>query len=162
MIVFSLEYGVRVSTCPILRRFLVQPLNVVDLCVRLRPERRGTQCLPDRRAPHCTLVSSCSSFHRACVPGFSPTAGVPPLRRLAIVPYYITLLLAAIETRTPWGEDASFAQGTTILRVVRLARVFRVFKLGRYSAGMQVGGRQAHAQRGASVAARSGGGAGGA
>mmetsp|Transcript_36923 Transcript_36923/g.97745 ORF Transcript_36923/g.97745 Transcript_36923/m.97745 type:complete len:297 (-) Transcript_36923:1426-2316(-) len=55
----------------------------------------------------------------------------------AIVPYYVSLLVSAAAGEIPW-ETSSPLSGTTVLRAVRLMRVFRVFKLGRYSAGMQV------------------------
>lgn len=58
---------------------------------------------------------------------------------LAIIPYYITVLMSLADGVLPWGSDANqVAKGTTVLRAIRLFRVFRVFKLGRYSAGMQV------------------------
>ena len=56
---------------------------------------------------------------------------------VAIVPYYITLAVAAALGVPPWDSSAQFS-GTTVFRAVRLIRVFRIFKLGRYSAGMQV------------------------
>lgn len=44
----------------------------------------------------------------------------------AIVPFYVSLFMG--------GEDSGFG----FLRVLRLARVFRVFKMGKYNAGMQM------------------------
>lgn len=62
---------------------------------------------------------------------------------LAIVPYYITLGVAASLNVAPWDKQgmagsASAVRTTTVFRAVRLFRVLRIFKLGRYSAGMQV------------------------
>lgn len=56
---------------------------------------------------------------------------------LAIVPYFVGLLIAAAENSLPWDVSSPVA-GTTYLRAVRLVRIFRILKLGRYSAGMQV------------------------
>ena len=55
---------------------------------------------------------------------------------MAIVPYYVTLAVA-VALVPAWDSSAQFS-GTTVFRAVRLIRVFRIFKLGRYSAGMQV------------------------
>ena len=57
---------------------------------------------------------------------------------------YISLFVAASLNASPWDRAALDAGGggglktTTVFRAVRLFRVLRVFKLGRYSAGMQV------------------------
>jgi len=56
---------------------------------------------------------------------------------IAIVPYYIGLFMAFANGEAPW-ETTSPIAGTTVLRAVRLMRVFRIFKLGRYSSGMQI------------------------
>lgn len=85
--VFSVEYTIRLVTCPNLRGFLLSPLNAIDA--------------------------------------------------LAILPYYVTLFIALADQELPWQVSSPVA-GTTYLRAVRLARVFRIMKLGRYSAGMQV------------------------
>jgi len=86
--IFTVEYAVRIATCPNLCQFLVAPLNVVDL--------------------------------------------------IAIVPYYISIIAAVANDEMPWNSSNDAIRGTTMLRAVRLMRVFRIFKLGRYSAGMQV------------------------
>jgi len=62
---------------------------------------------------------------------------------LAILPYYITLGVAASIGVSPWDRagmagSATAVRTTTVFRAVRLFRVLRIFKLGRYSAGMQV------------------------
>jgi len=53
---------------------------------------------------------------------------------ISIIPFYVELLLSALNTSTEVGF-------TRIFRVVRLVRVFRVFKLSRYSSRMQVVGQ---------------------
>jgi len=81
--VFTAEYTLRIATTPEHRcRFIVAPLNVVDLA--------------------------------------------------AILPYWLQLLVSLL------GMDA--ATGSW-LRVLRLARVFRILKLGKYSSGLQLFGR---------------------
>lgn len=57
---------------------------------------------------------------------------------IAIVPYYISIIAAVANDEMPWNSSNDAIRGTTMLRAVRLMRVFRIFKLGRYSAGMQV------------------------
>lgn len=93
VVIFSIEYGVRLFCCPNRRAFVMAPLNIVDL--------------------------------------------------LAILPYYITLGVAASIGVSPWDRagmagSATAVRTTTVFRAVRLFRVLRIFKLGRYSAGMQV------------------------
>lgn len=81
--VFTAEYALRIATTPESRcRFIVAPLNIVDLA--------------------------------------------------AILPYWLQLLVSLL------GLDAG---NGSWLRVLRLARVFRVLKLGKYSSGLQLFGR---------------------
>lgn len=56
---------------------------------------------------------------------------------VAIVPYYITVILWAIYKEDTQTSAASLA----ILRVFRLVRVFRVFKLSRHASGLQILGK---------------------
>ena len=48
---------------------------------------------------------------------------------IAIIPFYITYV---------WQQSTFEAQSFTFVRVMRLAKIFRVFKVGRYSAGARV------------------------
>lgn len=80
VIVFTLEYVIRVLCTPTPRAFLVSFFNVVDLA--------------------------------------------------SIVPYYLELLIAG-----------AVGSGAPLLRVLRLVRVFRLMKIGRYVAWMRIFGR---------------------
>ena len=57
---------------------------------------------------------------------------------LAVFPYYVNLILACGDN--PSVKTCICAEGTQLgfLRVLRLVRVLRVFKMSRYSTGMQV------------------------
>mmetsp|Transcript_91182 Transcript_91182/g.244147 ORF Transcript_91182/g.244147 Transcript_91182/m.244147 type:complete len:715 (+) Transcript_91182:147-2291(+) len=111
IVIFTVEYFIRLCTIPAVRTELIALDEVLDDLVEV-----GEQGVPRVRGAAARLVR----FVR------QPLSLID---LLAILPFYVQLLV---------GQDAG---GLGVLRTVRLTRVFRIFKLGKFSEVIQMFGR---------------------
>ena len=127
VVIFTVEFVVRFFTCPSKKKFLMSPLYIVDLLAIIPCERAHAKNTARPRPPPATVVPA-----RALPTDYTDRVS---LRACAD---YITLVIALASGVPPWAQSSEVASGTKVFRAVRLFRVFRILKLGRYSSGMQV------------------------
>jgi hypothetical protein len=127
VIIFTVEYAIRIACCPCENRGLIRFI----LVRRRRDQTRGMGVpwlVSDAQSrPHSHRLASDVMLAAAAAPAQTP-GNVIDL--LACVPFWITFAMEKIS-----GHKGS---GLGFVRVIRLIRVFRVFKFGKYSAGIQM------------------------
>lgn len=152
VICFTFEYCIRFASAPEPRKFFFDMLNLVDLCAWLpfwlsvyldstSSSSGGGYASPPPPVsliypPYIPFPSPPLPFSPPFMP---PYPGAPPLtaRISPLMPPWPPTMPEA----TPFvSEEEEGFQGLGFLRAIRLFRVSRLFKFGRYSVGIQMFG----------------------